>query len=57
MMKIRIYQINMDRDVDNRSFNDLDLLKKCFGTAEIDSSIYDMVYEKQVDAEILEQIF
>ena len=56
-MEIRIYQINMDRDVDGRKFMGTDRLKQHFGDSEIDSEIYDRVYEGEVSANSLEDVY
>ena len=57
-MKIRIYQINMERDTNRFVFMSLDTLEKTTGSpAAIDSSIYDLVYEGDVDCQSLEQVF
>ena len=57
-MKIRIYQINMERDINLFVFMSLDTLEKTTGSpAAIDSSIYDLVYEGDVDCQSLEQVF
>ncbi len=56
-MKIRIYQINLDRDEDRVAFESLDHLERYQGSSEIKSSIYDMVYEGEVDCAGLEDVF
>ncbi len=48
-MKIRIYQINLERDTDRIAFESLDRLERHQGSGEINSSIYDKVYEGEVD--------
>lgn len=56
-MKIKIYQVNKDRDTDNLVFMNLDSLVRKKGAATIDSSIYDRVFEGDVDCKTLEDVF
>ncbi len=56
-MKIRIYQISMERDTDRIAFESLDRLERYQGNSEINSSIYDKVYESEVDCTDLEAVF
>ncbi len=56
-MQIRIYQINLDRDHDRHAFESMDDLERYHGNKEIDSSVYDMVYEGEVDCAGLEDVF
>lgn len=56
-MKIKIYQVNMERDSDRVCFESIEMLKKQNGTADIDASIYDLVYSGQVKAADLEDIY
>ena len=46
-MYIKLYQINLDRDVDRVAFEGVDYLNRYAG-GKLDSSIYDLVYEGQV---------
>lgn len=55
-MKIKIFQVNMERDNDRICFEGLETIRKR-GITEIDPSIYDMVYETTVDADDLEKVF
>ena len=56
-MNIRIYQVNMDRDTERKAFESLDNLKQLFGNTNIDSSIYDKVFDGEVDCNSLEEVF
>ena len=56
-MKIRVYQINSDRDTHLVMFMSHDHLEKFQGSPEVDSKIYDMVYEKEVGCSDLEEIY
>ena len=51
-MNIRIYQVNMSRDVNNVGFASYENLEKWQGTSAIDSTIYDKVFEGDVDWQI-----
>lgn len=48
-MNIKIYQINMDRDKSKVAFLSFDSYAKQTGQTEIDSDIYDCVYEGEVE--------
>ena len=56
-MKIRIYQINMDRDLNRVAFCGHDELERYQGSQEIDSMIYDKVFEGAVEASTLEDVY
>lgn len=56
-MNIRIYQINRNRDVNNVAFDGMELLERIHGSKEIDSSIYDKVYDGEADCQSLEGVF
>lgn len=56
-MKIRIYQINSERDVNRVKFFGLDALKKLQGTDTIDVGIYDEVYEGETHLSNLEDVY
>ena len=57
-MKIRIYQINLERDIMRVAFASYDQLEEMTGSpVAIDSSIYDLVYEGEVDCQDLEDVF
>lgn len=57
MMYIAIYQIDMDRDPKDLAFMDLERTKRIQNSADIDSSIYNKVFEGAVKAENLEDIY
>ena len=48
-MNVRIYQINMKRDTNHIAFMNYDSLPKFQGSSEIDSSLYDKVFEGEVN--------
>ena len=56
-MKITIYQVNMDRDINRVAFESLERLKKYQDSAAIDSSLYDRVYEGDVECSNLEEVY
>lgn len=56
-MKIKIYQINSDRDVNQMMFMAHDRLEKFQGSSEVDSKIYDKIYEKEVPCNGLEEVY
>lgn len=56
-MKIAIYQINKDRDEHGVMFINRENLGKFQGTPDIDSTIYDKVFEGEVVSKDLEQVY
>lgn len=56
-MKIKIYQINTDRDEKQVAFFGMESFPKFQGSSEINSSIYDSVYVGNVDCKTLEDVF
>ncbi len=56
-MKIKIFQINDDRDVNNVKFTGHDSLARWQGTSKIDSTIYDEVFSGEIEAQNLEDVF
>lgn len=56
-MDIKIYQINMDRDPNRVCFMSYDALPRFQKTQDIDSSIYDLVFEGTVEAKHLEDVY
>ena len=54
-MKIRIFQINMDRDKKNVCFMNQEWLAK--KGIKVDPSIYDCVYEREVNCKSLESVY
>lgn len=56
-MKISIYQVNMKCDENNVAFMSYDLLPKFQGSQDINSSIYNKVFNGEVNCETLEDVF
>ncbi len=56
-MKIRIYQVNTDRDPERLAFMGSDFLMKKQGGMNLDSSIYDSVFEGTVECRSLEDVY
>ena len=56
-MKIRIYQINLERDTEKVAFMALETLPKFQKTDRVNSSLYDRVYEADVDCSNLDDVF
>ena len=56
-MNVRIYQINMKRDANNVAFMNYESLPKFQGSSEIDSSLYDKVFEGEVNCFTLEKLY
>ena len=56
-MRIKIYQINSDRDNNNVKFFGYDSLQKLQGSTDIDSGIYKNVFYGDVDGDDLEDIY
>lgn len=56
-MNIKIYQINSGRDTKNALFLGYERLEKFTGSSEVDSSIYDKVYDNNVDCRTLEGVY
>ena len=56
-MKIKIYQINMDRDKNHVKFSRHELLEKYQGTSAIDASLYDEVFSGEVECSDLEGVY
>lgn len=56
-MKIKIYQINTDRDLWRVKFQGHKEMQKYQGTADIDASIYDRVFMGDVDCAGMENIY
>lgn len=56
-MKIRVYQINKERDINRVCFLGYEDLERFQETTNIDSKIYDMVYESDVECNSLEDVF
>lgn len=56
-MNIAIYQINLSRDRNRIAFVGLEHLQQLQGSSEIDSEIYDRVFEGDVDCANLEDVY
>lgn len=56
-MYIAIYQIDMDRDPDNLAFMNLERTNRIQGSPQINSSIYDKVFEGPVKADSMEDVY
>lgn len=56
-MKIKIYQIDVDRDEDDVAFASLDETIMRQGKNRINSEIYDKVFDGDVDCETLEDVY
>lgn len=56
-MKIKIYQVNMERDSNDVCFMGYDRLEKLQGTTDIDSTIYDKVFSGEVKCKTLEDVW
>ena len=56
-MRVKIYQINSDRDRHLIKFLGLESMKKSMGIDSVDSSLYDEVFNAELDTDNLEEIF
>lgn len=56
-MKIKIYQVNMERDENRVAFMGYDSLSKFQGSPDVDSKIYDKVFEGEVNCFTLEKLY
>lgn len=56
-MKIKIYQINMGRDDNRVAFVKYEHISRFTGTQDIDSSIYDCVFDSDVNCNNLEDVY
>lgn len=56
-MEIAIYQINNERDYNHAAFQSFDSLEKFQGSPEVESEIYDKVFEGNVECENLEDVY
>ena len=57
MMDIKIYQINMSRDDNRVAFLEFSQLDKFQGSSEVNSEIYDKVFEGAVETDTLEGVY
>ena len=55
-MRVKIYQINPDRDINRVRNERLSNLERCQGTPDIHASIYDEVFSAEIDFTDLEQL-
>lgn len=56
-MKIKIYQVNTDRDENRVAFMRYENLEKFQGSPDVDSKIYDKVFEGEVNCFTLEKLY
>lgn len=56
-MKVKIYQVNMERDENHVAFMRYDSLAKFQGSPDVDSRIYDKVFEGEVNCFTLEKLY
>ncbi len=56
-MKIKIYQIENDRDEKRVKFLRFDSLEKFQGSSKVNPEIYDLVYSSDVECKSLEDVF
>ena len=56
-MKIKVFQINSERDKNRVKFENLARTEEYQGKSQIDSSIYDEVFSGDVDCKYLEDVF
>ena len=56
-MNIKIYQINLERDDDGVAFEDYESLSRLQNSEKVNAEIYDKVYEGDVDAQDLEDVY
>ena len=56
-MKLSIYQIDLDRDTNGVAFESYDSLSKFQKSQEIDADIYNKVYEGEVEAKDIEDVY
>ena len=56
-MRVKIYQMNADRDLHLIKFLSLESMKKFMGVDSVDPSLYDEVFNAELDTDDLEDIF
>lgn len=56
-MKLKIYQINLDRDEDRIKFMSLDTLPRFQKSDKVNASIYDEVFSGEIEASGLEDVY
>lgn len=57
LVKIKIYQVNMERDENRVAFMAYESLAKFQGNPDVDSRIYDKVFEGEVNCFTLEKLY
>lgn len=57
MMRMRLYQINTDRDEKGLAFMNYEFVKRRTNTDRIDRNIYDCVFDGEVSCKSLESVF
>ena len=57
MMRMRLYQINTDRDEKGLAFMNYEFVKRRTNTDRIDRNIYDCVFDGEVNCKSLESVF
>lgn len=57
MMEIKIYQINLERDENGVAFEAFDSRAKYQKSADIDASLYDKVFEGEIEAGDIEDVY
>lgn len=57
MMEIRIYQVNMKRDEKRVAFEGLEDMERFQGSREVNSAIYDRVFDGTVECNTLRDVF
>ena len=56
-MNIKIYQVDMDRDKNNVAFMRLESLERFQGSSQVQSDIYNKVFEGEVDCKSLDDVY
>ena len=56
-MRVKIYQINMNRDSNRLKFSGLTEMEKISGSSAVDPSIYDEVFSGELDTDNPEEIY
>ena len=56
-MRVKIYQIDLDRDQGHAAFRPLEDLKKLTGKSDVDPSLYEEVFNAELDPKSLEELF
>ena len=56
-MKIRIYQIDLEKDSERLAFESLSHLERIRGSREVNSAIYQLTYDGSVECGDLEGVF